>query len=199
MVGFMKRAGIISLFIAFGSMSVNAGDAKSDKTPAAPKSGFRADFLWQLDDVQKKITDLADAVPMEKYSWRPAEGVRSISEVYMHIAGGNYFLLTFMGVKAPMKMDPGMEKTVTDKAEIAEKLKASFAHLRKAVIETPDKDLEKMTEMFGSTVTYRNVLFTVMSHLHEHLGQSIAYARTNGVVPPWTAAEQAAAAKKDSK
>lgn len=199
MVGFMKRAGIISLFIAFGSMSVNAGDSKSDKTPAAPKSGFRADFLWQLDDVQKKITDLADAVPMEKYSWRPAEGVRSISEVYMHIAGGNYFLLTFMGVKAPMKMDPGMEKTVTDKAEIAEKLKASFAHLRKAVIETPDKDLEKMTEMFGSTVTYRNVLFTVMSHLHEHLGQSIAYARTNGVVPPWTAAEQAAAAKKDSK
>jgi uncharacterized damage-inducible protein DinB len=199
MVGFMKRAGIVSLFIAFGSMSVNAGDAKSDKTPAAPKSGFRADFLWQLDDVQKKITDLADAVPMEKYSWRPAEGVRSISEVYMHIAGGNYFLLTFMGVKPPMKMDPGMEKTVTDKSEIAEKLKASFAHLRKAVIETSDKDLEKMTEMFGSTVTYRNVLFTVMSHLHEHLGQSIAYARTNGVVPPWTAAEQAAAAKKNSK
>ena len=117
----------------------------------------------------------------------------------MHIAGGNYFLLTFMGVKPPMKMDPGMEKTITDKAEIAKQLKASFDHLRKAVIETQDKNLEKMTEMFGSTVTYRNVLFTVMSHLHEHLGQSIAYARTNGVVPPWTAAEQAAAAKKDSK
>jgi uncharacterized damage-inducible protein DinB len=193
-----QRIGVGLIAFALMSMQVAARAAEPDKTPAPPKSGFRADFLWQLDDVQKKIVDLAAAVPAEKYGWRPAEGVRSISEVYMHIVGGNYFLLTFMGIKPPMKMDPGMEKSVTDKAEIAGKLKASFDFLRKAVLETSDSDLEKMTEMFGSTVSYRNVLFTTMSHLHEHLGQSIAYARSNGVVPPWSAAQNAQP-QQDSK
>lgn len=199
MVGFVKQAIAVILFIAFGTMNVYAGDAKPEKTPAAPKSGFRAEALWQLDDVQKKIEDLAAAVPAEKYSWRPAEGVRSISEAYTHIAGANYFFMTFVGVKPPMKMDPGMEKTVTDKAEIGAMLKPSFDHVRTAVLNLSDKDLDKKTDMFGMSTTYRNVLVTEIAHLHEHLGQSIAYARMNGVVPPWTAAEQAAAAKKDGK
>lgn len=199
MVGFMKRVGVIAMFIALGSMNINAGDAKPDKTPAAPKSGFRAEILWQLDEVQKKTEDLAAAVPAEKYAWRPSDGVRSISEVYMHIVGANYFFMTFVGVKPPMKMDPGMEKTVTDKSEIAKMLKPSFDHVRNTVLKLSDKDLDKTTDMFGNTTTYRNVLITEIAHLNEHLGQSIAYARMNNVVPPWTAAEQAAAAKKDSK
>jgi uncharacterized damage-inducible protein DinB len=180
----------------FCAVSLHAGDSK---TPAAPKAGFRADILRQLDDVQQKIVDLAAAVPAEKYSWRPAEGVRSVSEVYVHIAGSNYFFMTFLGIKPPMKMDPGMEKSVTDKAEIARMMKPSFDHVRSTILGLSDKDLDKTTEMFGSTSTFRNVLITELTHLHEHLGQSIAYARVNGVVPPWTAAEQAAAAKKDSK
>ena len=196
MVGLSKRVGIIALFIAMGAMTINAGDAK---TPAAPKSGFRAETLWQLDEVQKKIEDLANAVPAEKYSWHPDEGVRSISEVYVHIVGSNYFFMTFLGIKPPMKMDPGMEKSMTDKAEIAKMMKPSFDHVRNTVLKMSDKDLDKATEMFGNTTTYRNVLITEIAHLHEHLGQSIAYARTNNVVPPWTAAEQAAAEKKDSK
>ena len=195
----MKRLATAAFLSAMFAMTIYAGDDKSDKTPAVPKTGFRADMLMQLDDVRKKIEDLAAAVPAETYSWRPAEGVRSVSEVYMHIAGGNYFLLTFIGIKPPMKMDPGMEKSVTDKAKIAEHLKASFEHLRNSILRTSDKDLEKSTEMFGNTVTYRNALITALVHLNEHLGQSIAYARMNGVVPPWTAAEQAAAAKKDLK
>ena len=195
----IKRLAAATVLSAMFAVTIYADDTKSDKTPAAPKTGFRADMLVQLSDVQKKIEDLAAAVPAETYSWRPAEGVRSVSEVYMHIAGGNYFLLTFIGIKPPKKMDPGIEKSVTDKAAVAEHLKVSFDHLRNAILKTSDKDLEKTTEMFGNTVTYCNTLITALVHLNEHLGQSIAYARMNGVVPPWTAAEQAAAAKKNSK
>jgi uncharacterized damage-inducible protein DinB len=175
---------------------VFAGDGKTSAQPAA---GFRAEMIGQVEDVAKKIEDLADAIPAEKFSWRPGEGVRSVSEVFVHIAGSNYFFMTFIGVKPPMKMDPNMEKSVTTKDEVVKLLKPSFEHVRTAILSLSDKELENTVKMFGNTVTYRNVLLTQLSHLHEHLGQSIAYARTNGVVPPWTAAEQAAAAKKESK
>jgi uncharacterized damage-inducible protein DinB len=175
---------------------VFAGDGKTSAQPAA---GFRAEMIGQVEDVAKKIEELADAIPAEKFSWRPGEGVRSVSEVFVHIAGSNYFFMTFIGVKPPMKMDPNMEKSVTTKDEVVKLLKPSFEHVRTAILSISDKELENTVKMFGNTVTYRNVLLTQLSHLHEHLGQSIAYARTNGVVPPWTAAEQAAAAKKESK
>lgn len=199
MIGFMRHVAIGACFLALGVTTTHAGGTKSDETPAAPKAGFRAELLGQLSDVQKKIEDLAAAVPAEKYSWRPGEGVRSVSEVYVHIIGSNYFFMTFLGVKPPMKMDPAMEKNVTDKAEIAKMFKASFDHVRNTILNLSDDDLEKTTEMFGNTVTYRDALITELTHLHEHLGQSIAYARVNNVVPPWTAAEQAAAAKKNSR
>ncbi len=199
MIGFMRCVVIGVCFLAMGVASTQAGGDKSDKTPAAPKAGFRAELLGQVSEVEKKIEDLAAAVPADKYSWRPGEGVRSVSEVYVHIIGSNYFFMTFLGIKPPMKMDPAMEKNVTDKAEIAKMFKPSFDHVRNAVLNLSDDDLEKTTEMFGNTVTYRTVLVTELTHLHEHLGQSIAYARVNNVVPPWTAAEQAAAAKKNAK
>jgi uncharacterized damage-inducible protein DinB len=196
MRGFMSRLTAYALVFAIHAAIVHAGDSK---TPSAPKAGFRAEVLGQLDQIEQKIEDLAEAVPAEKYSWRPGEGVRSISEVYVHIAGSNYFFMTFLGFKSPVKMEPNMEKSVTDKGEITKMLKPSFDHVRNAILKLKDKDLERTTEMFGNTVTYRNAIITALAHLHEHLGQSIAYARMNGVVPPWTAAEQAAATKKNSK
>ena len=156
-----------------------APQAQNGKAPA----GWRAEFLANLDDVQEKILDLASATPAEKFSWRPSADIRSISEVYMHIAGGNYFLATFLGVPAP-KMNGDIEKTVTAKADVLAELKKSFEHLRNAVAGA--SDLEKPVKMFGKPSTYRGVEMTMLSHLHEHLGQSIAYARMNGVVPPWS-------------
>ena len=145
-------------------------------------TGFRAEFFANLDEVQEKIVDLANATPAEKFSWRPAKDIRSISEVYMHVAGGNYFLATFLGVPAP-KMNGDIEKTITTKADVIAELKRSFDHLRNAVNSV---DLEKAVKLFGKPTTNRGVLMTMLSHLHEHLGQSIAYARMNGVVPPWS-------------
>lgn len=199
MFGFMRYVSVFVLFLFMETTFGLAGDSKAGNMPAAPKAGYRAEFLGQLTEVEKKIEDLAEAVPAEKYSWRPGDGVRSVSEVYVHIIGSNYFFMTFLGVKPPMKMDPAMEKNVTDKAEIAKLFKPSFDHVRNTVLNLTDDDLEKTTEMFGNTVTYRDALTTALCHLHEHLGQSIAYARINSVVPPWTAAEQAAAAKKNAK
>ena len=154
--------------------------------PAAPASGFRADFLTQFDDVSKKIVDLAEAVPADKYGWRPAPGVRSISEVYMHIVGGNSYIPSFIGVKPMEGIERGMEKSVTEKARVVELLKKSMAHARAAVLATPDADLDKKVKIFGGESSERGVIMIIGNHLHEHLGQSIAYARSNGIAPPWS-------------
>ncbi len=199
MAAILKRSGLAALCLSLGVMIALAGGPKAEGAPPEPKTGFRAEVLGQISFVEKRIEDLAAAMPAEKYSWRPGEGVRSVGEVYMHIAGANYLFMSFLGIKPPMPMDPGMEKSVTDKSEIAEKLKSSFEFLRKGIAGLSDKDLDKTTKMFGSTTTYRNVLVTTLTHMHEHFGQSIAYARVNGIVPPWTAAEQAEAAKKGMK
>ena len=165
----------------------------------APVKGFRAEFLAQQDGVEKEILGLAEATPAEKFAWRPAEGVRSVGEVYMHLAGGNYLFLGFVGVKAPAGITPSMEKDVTGKAAIIEALKKSFAHLREGVASIADADLDKPMKVFGHDTTVRGVLFTAATHEHEHLGQSIAYARMNGIVPPWTAERQSKAAKPAEK
>lgn len=164
--------------------------ADAEKVAAAPPtSGFRAEFLSQMDEVEQKLVDLAQAEPQEKYTWRPAEGVRSISEVYMHVAGGNYLLLQFVGVQPPAGISRDMEK-ITDKAKVVDALKQSFQFVKDSVTKIPDSDLDRRVKYFNGETTVRDVLFSLANHMHEHLGQSIAYARMNGVVPPWSASEQ---------
>jgi uncharacterized damage-inducible protein DinB len=158
--------------------------AASKPQPATPPApGFKGEFFTNLDDAEDKILDLAESIPAEKYSWRPAPDVRSISEVFMHIAGGNYFLTSFLGAEAP-KMNGDIEKIITKKDDVVAELKRSFDHLRKAA--NSARNLDKPVKMFGTQTTNRGVLVTILSHLHEHLGQSVAYARMNGVVPPWS-------------
>jgi uncharacterized damage-inducible protein DinB len=169
---------------------VTAFAARAQAPAAAPTAGFRAEFLGQHAYGEKQILDLAEATPADKYGWRPAPGVRSISEVYIHIAGGNYLLLGFAGVKPPAGLDKDMEKNVTEKSKVIDELKKSFAHLRSGIASLSDADLDKPVKFFGRDSTVRGILLAVVSHEFEHLGQSIAYARTNGIVPPWTAEQQ---------
>jgi uncharacterized damage-inducible protein DinB len=176
----MKRSCAITIALLFALPLFAAKPAA-----VAPK-GFRSEFLADLDEAQKKIIDLAAAVPADKYSWRPANGVRSISEVYTHIAGANYFLATFVGAKPPADMPQDIEK-ITDKTKVLAELRKSFEFLRATFANTPDADFEKRVKMFNDMTTERGVYVTILTHLHEHLGQSIAYARMNGVVPPWSA------------
>jgi uncharacterized damage-inducible protein DinB len=159
--------------------------------PTAPATGFRADFLADWDEMAKNAVRLAEAMPAEKYTWRP-EGARSVSEIYLHIAGGNFGFMRLLGAQPPAGIDPRtLEKSTTEKAKVVEILKQSFDHVRQTVLNTSDADLDKPVKLFGQPSTIRNVLYIVGTHQHEHFGLTIAYARINGVVPPWTADRQA--------
>ncbi len=164
----------------------------------APPAGLRGEIIAGIKDAEDKILQLAEATPEGKYSYRPAKGARTAGQVFMHVAGGNYFLASFAGVKPPEGMNvEKYEDSLTKKADIQKALKESFAHVYKALTSASDADLEKPVEFFGRKTTVRGVYLLTLSHSHEHLGQSIAYARGNGIVPPWTAAQEAAAKEKE--
>jgi uncharacterized damage-inducible protein DinB len=165
--------------------------------------GFRSDLVGQVEYVQKQILDLEGSIPDKKMTWRPNKEVRSVSEVYSHIAFGNYLILKFAGVAPPEGVvvaseEDGTkwEKASTDKKVIREQLMKSFDFVKGGINGMSDASLETIVDFFGNKVTARSVLLVLLSHMHEHLGQSIAYARMVGVVPPWTAARMAASKAK---
>ena len=180
----------LALMILLGASALHAA-VRSPQAATAntiPKRGYRAELLRDLDDVQKKLIALASVTPAEKFGWRPARDVRSISEVYMHVAGGNYLLASFTGMKPPAYETGNLEQ-ITNKDRVIEELRKSFDHIRSAALKTTDADLDKSIKMFGRDTTVRGAFTTALNHLHEHLGQSIAYARMAGVVPPWSGRE----------
>ncbi len=154
---------------------------------AAAGGAYREEALADLKNVETKYTDLAGAMAADKYTYRPGEGVRSVSEVYLHVAAANFGLSRIFGTPPPEGFDfRGMEKSTTDKAEIGSKLSESFAHIRGAIEKLGDGDAEKAVKMFGRDTTMRGALAGALGHLHEHLGQAIVYARVNGTTPPWS-------------
>jgi uncharacterized damage-inducible protein DinB len=155
---------------------------------AAGQDGIRKELIQQIEDAERKLLALAEAVPQEKYTWRPAEGVRSISEVFVHVAGANLMIPGIAGVKAPtdFTLARDAEKTMTDKAQVVNALRQSFAHAKQGVTSLSDADLDAPVTLFGQPTTKRGVFVLIATHAHEHLGQSIAYARMNGVKPPWS-------------
>jgi uncharacterized damage-inducible protein DinB len=104
----------------------------------------------------------------------------------MHVAGANYFAGGPIGVKPPSGFSFNMEKTVTERVKVMEALRASFAQIRQGVVSLSDADLSKPTTIEGQQTTYEGLLFFLANHTHEHVGQLIAYARSNGIVPPWS-------------
>ena len=150
-------------------------------------TGYRSEVLAEVLIQGDKFTRLAEAIPAEKYTWRPAPDVRSIAEVFLHVSAANYNLYKLVGTPPPAGFDvKGFEKSTTDKAKIVATLKDSFDHARKAITAMPDSDLEKSLDWFGGKNTERGILLFIVRHGAEHLGQSIAYARNVGITPPWT-------------
>lgn len=164
---------------------------------SAPSSGMRAEFLADLQSQQERFVSLAQAIPAEKYTWRPSEGVRSVSEVLLHVAAANYNLPTLFGVAPPAGFKvQGFDKSTTDKTKVIQQMQDAFAHMRDAVLSIPDSDMDKQVKFRGGKKSTRAVLMFILEHNAEHLGQLIAYARVNGVVPPWTEEQQKKAAEK---
>src|SRR5712672_292313 len=169
-----------------------------DGTPGV--TGYRSEVLSEVIGQENKLIRLAEAIPAEKYSWRPSTDVRSFAEVFLHVSAANYNLYTLVGAKVPEGLDvKGLEKSTTDKAKVIATLKDSFVHAKKAITAMPDADLEKSLDWFGGKNTERGVLLFIVRHGAEHLGQSITYARLVGVTPPWTEdAKKKQAQKKEA-
>jgi len=161
------------------TLSAIAGLAAAQDSLKDAGAGWAPEFKM----AGRQIIALAEAIPAEKYGWRPGPGVRSVSAVLMHTAIGNYFFLRSMGVKAGEDLPKDPEKTVTDKADVVRWLKASF----EAVEENyPKIDKQKPVKFGGHDATCEGVLLRALAHANEHLGQMIAYARVNGIAPPWS-------------
>ena len=190
----------LSTFLCLLVSSITIATAVSAESPKP--AGVKGEMLMFIGDAENKLNQLAEAIPEAKYSWRPGEGVRSPAEVFMHVAAANFGIPSFWGVKPPEGFNfQTYEKSLTRKADIQKALEASFVHVKNALMAASDADLEKPAEFFGTKTTVRGGYLLVLSHVHEHLGQSIAYARTNGVVPPWTAKDnerEAAEMKKNN-
>jgi len=129
-----------------------------------------------------KFTGLARVMD-GKYDWKPGQGVRSVSDVFNLIILENGLLAEALSGKPNTGGEPA---PITDPAKVQEALKTSYANLQKAIMGVSDKDLQTHVKLFGEDMTKQDALMLILEDQHEHLGQSIAYARTNGVVPPWS-------------
>jgi uncharacterized damage-inducible protein DinB len=163
--------------------------AKPDaaKPAAEAPMSVRGEMLRQIDAARDKLIALAEATPADKFTWRPNDKVRTVGEVYAHVAGGNFFIPTLWGAKMPDGVDPRtFDKDAGDKAKTIATLKASFENVHKAIEGAADADLHKPVKIFAQEGTEIQAMMMLVSHGHEHLGQSIAYARSIGIVPPWS-------------
>ncbi|MGA8431327.1 MAG: DinB family protein [Candidatus Sulfotelmatobacter sp.] len=147
--------------------------------------------LWQGYDgewkhVSSQLIALAESTPAEKFGWRPAAGVRSTSEVYMHIVLANFYLLSITGPKMPAGLKEDAEKTVTSKAEVIDWLKRSLDAVREAHLAVKSGDLQRKVHIADRDATVDGMYLRIIVHANEHMGQLVAYARMSGVVPPWS-------------
>jgi uncharacterized damage-inducible protein DinB len=147
--------------------------------------------IWQGYDgewrhVSQQLVALAEVTPEEKFGWRPAPGVRSASEVYMHIAIANFYLLSVTGPAMPAELKQEMEKSVTSKAEVISWLKRSLDAVKQAHLAVKPADLSRKVHIADRDATVDGMYLRIIVHANEHMGQLIAYARMSGVAPPWS-------------
>jgi len=154
--------------------------------PAQAPEGVWQGYDGEWKHVSQQLIALAEATPAEKFSWRPAPGVRSTSEVYMHIVDANFYLLSITGPKMPADLTEEMEKTVTSKPEVIAWLKRSLEAVKTAHAAESSKDLQRKVKIDDRDATVDGMYLRIIVHANEHMGQLIAYARMSGVVPPWS-------------
>jgi uncharacterized damage-inducible protein DinB len=152
----------------------------------APPEGIWQGYDGEWRHVSQQLIALAEATPPDKFAWRPAGGVRSTSEVYMHIAMSNFYLLSVTGPKMPADLKEDMEKTVTSKADVINWLKRSLDAVKEAHLAESPKDLDRKVHIADRDATVDGMYLRIIVHANEHMGQLIAYARMTGVVPPWS-------------
>jgi len=160
-----------------------------------PPEGIWQGYDGEWRHVSQQLMALAEATPEDKFGWRPATGVRSTSEIYMHIAIANFWLLSITGPKMPPDLKEGsaslqgrlkMEKSVTSKAEVINWLKRSLEAVKEAHLHVTPSDLQRKVHVADREATVDGMYLRIIVHANEHMGQLIAYARMTGVKPPWS-------------
>ena len=172
----IMKALLLLLFITLSAVAVPA------QAPEGIWQGYDGEWLH----VSQQLIALAEATPAEKFSWRPASGARSASEVYMHVAIANFYLLSITGPKMPAGLDMKMEKTVTAKPEVIDWLKKSLQAVKTAHLAETPEDLKRSVKIYDRNATVDGMYLRIIVHANEHMGQLIAYARMTGVMPPWS-------------
>ena len=198
----MNRMFLPLLLVLLSALAMAAPAAPADE-PAdhtAPSYDMKAQALLDLERVQKRFVDLANAVPADKLTWRPSADSRSFAEVLLHVAGERYGILSLMGAELPAGLDrKGFEKSTTDRARIVEELNKSWEFAQKTIQGMTNADFAKLLPKLGPQANAGDVVYILVADAHEHLGQSVAYARENGIVPPWTVEAQKKAAEKKTE
>ncbi len=151
----------------------------------SPTEGLWQGYDGEWKHVSQQLIALAEATPPDKFAWRPTAGVRSTSEVYMHIAVANFYLLSITGPRMPADLDMETEKKVTSKADVIKWLKRSLDAVKEAHLAAKPADLERKVRIGDRDATVDGMYLRIIVHANEHMGQLIAYARMSGVVPPW--------------
>ena len=171
-------------------LALAAAPALQAQTPA-----MTADLVKSVTQAEEKFIALAKVFTHANAVWRPAEGVRSTQEVLLHVAADNYFIPAAMGIAAPAATKitatdfnavTAFEKQPLDQAATVAAIEASFDHLRDALGSISPARMNEKIQVFGQEFTVREFMLLTATHMHEHLGQLIAYARMNGVKPPWS-------------
>lgn len=185
---------LLATCVATGCQSADEGDAASTMAMETTRAELaHADLQRTVEIAHEKFTALADAMPEGTYAWQPMEGVRSVGDVFQHVAADNFFVPALMGVAPPpetgvtsdvMTFRAYQERTMS-KEEIVAAVDASFVFLLGAMESTAD-DLTREITLGQSPTTVGDVWIRAIVHVHEHLGQSIAYARSSDIVPPWS-------------
>ena len=187
------------LNVSDAAMRAQTSGNSTDST--APSYDMKAQALLDLQAVNKKCVELAEALPSDKLTWRPSPDTRSFAEVFLHVAGERYGILSMMGATPPAGFKGReFEKSTTEKDRIVENLNQSWDFTNKTINGMNNADFAKLLPKLGPEANEGDVVYMLVADAHEHLGQLVAYARQNGIVPPWTVEMQkkkaAAAAAK---
>ena len=165
------------------AISAHASSAGAQDTGAL----IRRELLGHFNESIGKVIALAEAMPAERYDWRPDTETMSVGRVYGHIARYNYYYpQSSLGVALPTGLRLDTLEAMRNKAQIVRLLKESADHVRRVIADMPAEQLEASTTLYGRSVPRWAVMLQLVAHMNEHLGQSIAYARSNKIVPPWS-------------
>ena len=185
-----RRAFAAFALASLALVSVPATARAQDVMPKDSAAAVKASFVADLETLRGKFVGLAEAFPQDKYAWRPMEGVRSVSEVLMLAAMEGYsFIPNSFGAKAAdlgSREEMGKLRTLADKTQVIDHLNKGFAHAKKELEALDAATLTGKRKVMGRDLAVTDIALAIGGDLHEHLGQMIAYARMNHIVPPWS-------------